>query len=454
MNIFQRKSWRPALTVCVVSLVSFGQMYGQYDYQTLTATEGLSQGFINDIWQDRDGFMWFATKDGLNRYDGYQFKVYTHDSYDPNSIGSNAINHIFEDSKGRLWICTDNNGISIYNKSKDAFKRITHDPKEANSLSGNKIAIPVVELPDGRFLAYAQERKINIITLPENFFDTEEPVLVQKVNLPGPQEVQLMYVDKKGRTWVIHGSNLYAFSPDKMTLEFKRAQVDFGQVLLYPDGSLISNGQPYSLWEATDNFPIFKSPIHEEHRTAFLKEDNGKLWVGVRNLELLQVYNIAEWSKNNPLDPVKSRIFEEKGVTPVKMRKDRSGLLWLGTNGYGLRKYTFESEKFNHYANGLSIRKIMPFQNGDMYIRSWGEVKKMNKKGEDITTDFDRNLFKKQDFMVARDQTIWILHRKELRPFVHYIDLIENYNPITKTSKKYAANLNIQYEQLHTTGHF
>lgn len=448
MNIFQRKSWRQALTVCVVSLASFGQMYGQYVYQRLTATEGLSQGFVNDILQDRDGFMWFATKDGLNRYDGYQFKVYTHDSYDPSSIGSNAINHIFEDSKGRLWISTDNNGISIYNKAKDAFKHITHDTKDANSLSGNKIASPVVELPDGRFLVYAQERKINVITLPDNFFETDEPVLVQKVNLPGPEEVKLMYVDKKGRTWVIHGSNLYAFSPDKMTLEYKRAQADFSQVLLYEDGSLLSNGQPFSLWEGTDNFPIFTSPIHEEHGTAFLKEDNGKLWVGVRNLELLQVYNIAEWSKNNPLDPVKSRIFEEKGVTPVKMRKDRSGLLWLGTNGYGLRKYTFESEKFNHYANGLSIRKIIPFQNGDMYIRSWGEVKKMNKKGEDITTDFDRSLFKKQDFMVARDQTIWILHRKEIRPFVHNLDLIENYNPITKTSKQYAANLNIQYEQL------
>lgn len=448
MNIFPRKLWYLALTVFMVSMASFGHIHGQYVYQRLTVNEGLSQGYINDILQDRDGFIWFATKDGLNRYDGYQFKLYTHDSYIPHSIGSNTVNHLFEDSKGRMWICTDNNGISIYNKLKDSFKRINHDPKNANSLSGNKIVVPVVELPDGRFLVSATEREINVITVPDDFFETDEPPLIQKVNLPGSEEVMFMYLDKNGNVWVIYGSNLYAFSPDKMTLEFKRAQVEFNQVHMSPDGSLLANAQPYSIWEGAENFPIFNNTIQESHGTTFLKEGNEKLWVGIENLELLQVYNISKWNKANPLDPIKSKIFEEKGVTPTRMLKDRSGLLWLGTNGYGLRKYTFESEKFNHFANGTSIRKIMPFLNGDMYIRSWSGVKKINKKGEDITTEFDRGLFKYQDFMVSRDQTIWMLHRKSLGHYIHNVDAIENYNPNTKISKKYNVNFVVQYEQL------
>ena len=71
---------------------------GQLNYTALTTSYGLSQGYVYDILQDRDGFMWFATKDGLNRYDGYSFKVYTYNNYDPYSISNNNVNRLFEDS--------------------------------------------------------------------------------------------------------------------------------------------------------------------------------------------------------------------------------------------------------------------------------------------------------------------------------------------------------------------
>ena len=124
MNISLSRLFVTWISTCILCLILNSFSYAQQKYQTITATEGLSQGYVNDIFQDKDGFIWFATKDGLNRYDGYNFKVYMHDNYDPRSISGNAINHITEDSKGRLWICTDNNGISIYDKTKDAFKSI------------------------------------------------------------------------------------------------------------------------------------------------------------------------------------------------------------------------------------------------------------------------------------------------------------------------------------------
>ncbi|MEO7176211.1 MAG: two-component regulator propeller domain-containing protein, partial [Saprospiraceae bacterium] len=70
-------------------------------YETFATTQGLSQGMVNDMIQDKDGFIWIATKGGLNRYDGYNFKVFTTDLQDNNSISSNAVSNLLEDSNGR-----------------------------------------------------------------------------------------------------------------------------------------------------------------------------------------------------------------------------------------------------------------------------------------------------------------------------------------------------------------
>src|SRR5690242_19167247 len=73
-------------------------------FESITLSDGLSQGMINCILQDRYGFMWFATKDGLNRYDGHHFIVYRHNPSDITTVADNFIEKIYEDSQGRLWV--------------------------------------------------------------------------------------------------------------------------------------------------------------------------------------------------------------------------------------------------------------------------------------------------------------------------------------------------------------
>jgi len=74
------------------------------NYQQITTADGLSQGLVFDIIQSRDGFVWIGTKDGLNRYDGSRFKVFSPDLFDPFSIAEGYIYHLYEDSRGWIWL--------------------------------------------------------------------------------------------------------------------------------------------------------------------------------------------------------------------------------------------------------------------------------------------------------------------------------------------------------------
>ena len=84
-----------------------------FKFTHLTTNDGLSQGYVVDILQDRRGFMWFATRDGLNRYDGYTFVVYKHDPNDPGSLSSNFLQDLMEDDHGNLWVAT-NTGVNRF----------------------------------------------------------------------------------------------------------------------------------------------------------------------------------------------------------------------------------------------------------------------------------------------------------------------------------------------------
>ncbi|NQZ07824.1 MAG: hypothetical protein HRT35_11740, partial [Algicola sp.] len=84
-------------------------------FDRLTSEHGLSQMSVNAVLQDKQGFMWFGTQDGLNRYDGYQFRVYRNDRDDITSLASNWVNALHEDNDGNLWVGT-NMGLHKYDR--------------------------------------------------------------------------------------------------------------------------------------------------------------------------------------------------------------------------------------------------------------------------------------------------------------------------------------------------
>lgn len=92
-----------------------------YYFKNLSIRNGLSQNTVNAILQDRKGFMWLGTKDGLNRYDGLSFRKFKHDAANPRSIGNSFITSLYEDFNGNIWVGTDA-GVYIYYPEKEAFE--------------------------------------------------------------------------------------------------------------------------------------------------------------------------------------------------------------------------------------------------------------------------------------------------------------------------------------------
>ena len=98
------------------------------EYETISTAQGLSQGMVFDMLQDKEGFIWAATTNGLNRYDGYNFTIYRNDAQDNNTIVGNYVTDITEDKNGDLWIATLD-GLSKFDRKKESFTQYKHDYK-------------------------------------------------------------------------------------------------------------------------------------------------------------------------------------------------------------------------------------------------------------------------------------------------------------------------------------
>lgn len=99
--------------ILLLGLPSFAQTK-DIKFKHLSSDDGLSQNFVSCILQDQKGFMWFGTKDGLNRYDGYTFVVYQHDPFDTTTISTNYITALYEDSRGYIWVGTLKRRIELF----------------------------------------------------------------------------------------------------------------------------------------------------------------------------------------------------------------------------------------------------------------------------------------------------------------------------------------------------
>jgi ligand-binding sensor domain-containing protein/serine phosphatase RsbU (regulator of sigma subunit) len=126
------------ISVICLQLFSVGQK-SDIKFEHISMEDGLSQSVVLSIFQDSEGFMWFGTLDGLNKYDGYTIKIYRNDPDNPNSIADNYINAIFEDKDGNIWVGTRSSGLCKFDKKSEKFHTYSHVPQIKTTLSSNNV---------------------------------------------------------------------------------------------------------------------------------------------------------------------------------------------------------------------------------------------------------------------------------------------------------------------------
>jgi len=351
-------------TILLLSILIFGGRTSAQkitEYETISTAQGLSQGMVFDLLQDREGFIWVATKNGLNRYDGYGFKVFSNDPYNPHSLSSNTIVELFEDSKGRIWAGTEDAGLNIYNKKTGKFYRIVHQASVPGSLSGNRIRC-IEELPDGRILVASDGAGLNVIQLTDAFFERDAAPVITRLTLPNAAQVYGMGRDKIGRTWIggMDGS-IYQYNPLRNSFAGLNGGELFNNGYLTQDSSILINNNLF-LFDGKDVYPLFDTNKMPAGNIIFRPRE--KLWEN--HHREIHFYDVSK------LEPGKNLQWDVQ--LPERIRivypfiTDRSGMMWSGSVGYGLRKYNTSFNKFSTQLPGYSVRWIVPATANDIFV--------------------------------------------------------------------------------------
>ena len=171
-------------------------------FKRIGIDRGLSQSCVEAILQDTRGFMWFATQDGLNCYDGHDFKVYKNNITDKNSISSNFINCLYLGRSGLIWIGTKTGGLNSFDPQTGKFKTYRSDPDDLATLSNNNVS-SIYEDRNNKLWVGTEGGGLDVLDLNTDLFDKDK-IKFQKYNSTALSSniVTAICEDKEGRLWV------------------------------------------------------------------------------------------------------------------------------------------------------------------------------------------------------------------------------------------------------------
>ncbi|MGF1532298.1 MAG: two-component regulator propeller domain-containing protein [Bernardetiaceae bacterium] len=340
-----------------------GRTWGQVDqtsvvrFRTLKNTDGLSQNSVYDIVQDRFGFIWMATEDGLNRYDGTRFRVYKHNPKDNQSLSSSFVRCLLVDNDGQLWIGTNEGGLNRYNYQSDNFTHYKHQTDQPNSLINNQVWALTTD-KDNKLWIGTSEGLSLMDTQNEQFTHyTHDPKHYSSL---ASNWVRSLLADSEGRVWVgCDPGGLHLFlSPDQQFLHFPGSPRQTDGMPSNRIVDMIEDGE--TLWIATyegglvqfdkttrkvlRKYGAAQHPALRDIQSLLLRQ--GKLWLLTRERGLL-ILDLATdqlqhyTHQNNNPSAIGSDLL-------LSIFEDRSETVWIGTAENGLSKYNAFSTKFLH----------------------------------------------------------------------------------------------------------
>jgi len=353
-----------ALNILLHLLLSasvFGQLIEQevrYDLARITIDDGLPQGMVQDILQDRQGYLWFTTKDGLARSDGYAFTIFQHDPEDPASIAGNHSDLLFEDRNGGLWIAVFGEGLDRYDPRTGRFDHVhfpVGTPREAfldvdRIREGPQGGIWFTSV--GEYLYVVDPKDPELLARPARTIHPKSHI---------PTRVSYFEFDATGALWVMNGDSVVCdpslrgsdttaatvwpiptpLPPRNGTLE-KHPMVHWRQghkvVVSVPSMLLLFDTHTH----AVDTLRV---PAGQHVWFTQLVDDAGRLWYRTDDNRIWRVD--LHTGRFEPLHfTADGKDVYEEFQTVLFRCQDRSGNLWGGSKGYGVFKLGRTSTRF------------------------------------------------------------------------------------------------------------
>ncbi|MBX7150848.1 histidine kinase [bacterium] len=329
-----------------------------FHFQRLGIDDGLSQSTVRCILQDRKGFMWFGTANGLNRYDGYSLTIYKHNPMDSTSLSNDLISALYEDNDGVLWVGT-NEGLNRFDVNHDNFTHYRHDPSDSTSINGN-------------FVSSIAQDQYGILWIGTNIglhsFDPKTGAFkryfcdTDKARHLGP--IRALLLDKSGYTWIATGNGLICLDRDKQ--QMARYEYNSGNLRGISGNSItaLCEDNTGTIWIGTENAGLnrfdkdtgqFTRYFHDLKNYASLSSNNinsiiednfGILWIGTNN-GLNRLDAKRQSFKHYLYSQADVRSLSHNTV--LSIYEDRTGTLWIGTELGGLSNLNRFRDRFKHY---------------------------------------------------------------------------------------------------------
>lgn len=277
--------------------------------------QGLSQNTVNCIVQDRKGFLWIATEDGLNRYDGYSFRVYKHHNDIPSSISYNYIQCLLESRSGNIWIGTDGGGLNKLDESGNGFIFYLHDSANIKSISSNFI-LALHEDHSGNLWIGTKGGGLNHFDISTKEFIHYLHTDADSSTIPSKYITSLLQ-DSSGNLWVgTYGEGL------------NRLETKSKKIVRY-------------LHDPSD-----PATISDNYIRSIFNDHSGNLWIGTEN-GLNRLDNSGRRFIHYLHDDADATTISSNLIMPVL--QDYSSNLWVGTWGRGLNRLDASGKNFIHY---------------------------------------------------------------------------------------------------------
>lgn len=331
----------------------------------LSLEEGLSQSNVRCLLQDKTGFIWLGTQDGLNRFDGYGFTVYKHDYGDSNSLSDNLVTCLIEDKEGYLWIGTSD-GLNKFDPVKNRFTRFLTDPNDTAKLRGKSI-LSLLEDKNGAIwvgtysggLSRYDKKKKQFVTYIN---DQNNPYSLSN------NSIIALYEDDAANLWIgTYGGGLDKF--DKTSGKFyhyksknKNSIKSNFITALCGDNTNVYIGTPEGLNIFNYKNQRFETYNHNEKNPLSLcsnkiqslfRDRSGKVWIGTEDNGVDQFDPDRKIFIHDLWKTFESEGEKEKYITSLLM--DNNGILWLGTHTDGLYKLVVNSKKFEIFKHDPKI---------------------------------------------------------------------------------------------------